>query len=117
MRGEMKSPKHDGIHRAAMRGASTHYGNHAEEVARELAHGGVEAEPGKTGLLATREAVVDGWSAVADLLHQQGYRDLSIAVRQFSNRMPPPHTDKERIAEQLLGAARVKQVERPTPVR
>jgi len=86
-------------------------------VARELAHDGVKAEPGQVGLLATRKAVVDGWSAVADLLHQQGYRDLSIAVRQFSNRMPPPYTDKERIAEQLLRVARVKQVERPTPVR
>ena len=117
VRGETKSAKRDGIHRAAMRGFSTQHRNRAEAVAWELAHGGLKAEPGKAGLASTRRAVVEGWMAVADLLHQQGYQDLSLAVRRLSNRMPQPHTDKERIAEQLLATARVDQIDAPSLVR
>lgn len=116
-RGETKSAKRDGIHRAAMRGVSTHHRNRAEAVAHELAHGGLKAEPGKAGLVATRQAVVSGWRALADLLDEQGYRDLSLAVRQFSIRMPPLHTDRERVAEQLLSAARARPIGAPPPVR
>ena len=70
----------------------------------------------RSRLVNTRRAVVDGWNSVADLLHLQGYRDLSLAVRRFPNQMPPPHTDKERIAEQLVAATRVKQIETSSPV-
>jgi hypothetical protein len=47
VRGEARSAKLDGIHRAAMRGASTHYRNKAEAVVQELAHGGLKAEPSR----------------------------------------------------------------------
>ena len=117
VRGETRTPKRDGIHRAALRGDSTHYRRRAGAVAQELAQGGVRAEPGKARLIDTRRAVTDGWTAVADLLHQQGHRDLSLAVRRFPNQMPPPHTDKERIAEQLAAATRVKRMETPSPTR
>lgn len=117
VRGETRSSKRDGIHRAAMRGDSIHHRARAEAVARELAQGGLKADPGKTELVVTRQAVVDGWREVADLLDQQGYKDLSFAVRQFSGRMPPPHTERERIALQLRAAARVKRVEPPSPGR
>ena len=46
----------DGIHRAAMRGESTHYQRRADEAAQELAQGASIAEPGKERLLATRRA-------------------------------------------------------------
>jgi hypothetical protein len=117
VRGEAKSAKHDGIHRAAMRGVSTHHRIRAEAVAQELAHAGLKGEPGKARLVATHQAVFDGWRAVADLLHQVGYRDLSVAIRWFSNRMPPPQTDKERIAEQLIAMATVKRVDARPPSR
>jgi hypothetical protein len=107
----------DGIHRAAMRGASTHHRNRTEALARELAPGELKAEPSKAGLVATRRAVVDGWREVADLLDQQGHQDLSFAVRQFSSRMSPPYTQRERIAEQLRVVARMKRLEPPSPVR
>jgi hypothetical protein len=50
-------------------------------------------------------------------LHQQGHREHSLAVRRFLNQLPPPHTDKERIAEQLMAAARVRRIETPSPGR
>jgi hypothetical protein len=117
VRGETRSAKRDGIHRAAMRGASTHQRGQAEAVALQIAHGGLNGEPGKARLIATRQAVVDGWRAMADLLDQEGYRDLSIAVRQFFNRMSPPPTDKETVVERLLEAGRVRRIDAPPPAR
>lgn len=117
VRGETRTTKRDGIHRTVMRGVSTHHRDRAEAVARELAHGGLKGEPGKAGLVATRQAVVGGWRALADVLDQQGHRELSLAVRQFSSRMPPPQTDAERVAEQLLAVARAKRINNPAPIR
>jgi hypothetical protein len=101
VRGQIKPPKADGIHRAALRGASTHYRERAEAVARELTAGHVKTEPGKNRLLETRRAVVRGWNEVADNLVMQGHVELALAVRRFVARMPPPRTENEQIAERL----------------
>ncbi len=111
VRGEIKSPKTDGIYRAALRGASTHHRERAEAVARELAIGQVRTEHGKTRLLATRREVVHAWNEVADRLVMQGQVDLALAARRFVGRMPPPRTENEQIAEKL------RQVMPVTPVR
>jgi hypothetical protein len=103
VRGETKPHKTTGIYRAALRGASTHWRQRAEEVARELASGGVKPEPGKNRLLATRREVVRGWAEVADKLIIQDQVELALAVRQFVARMPPALSDKEQIAETLRG--------------
>ncbi|GAC1690699.1 MAG: hypothetical protein PVS2B1_13140 [Candidatus Dormibacteraceae bacterium] len=95
VRGETKPQKTDGIHRAALRGASTHYRRKADLVARELASGGIKPEPGKYCLLATRREVVRGWSEVADNLVNQGQVELALTVRRFVDRMPPPSSEKE----------------------
>jgi hypothetical protein len=102
VRGETKPRKTDGIHRAALRGASTHYRRRADLVARELASGAVKPEPSKNRLLATRREVVRGWSEVADSLVNQGNVELALAVRRFVDRMPPPCTEKEWLTERLL---------------
>jgi hypothetical protein len=48
MFGGRRSPqKSDGIYRAALRGQSSHVRERAEMVARELAKGGLRAEPGR----------------------------------------------------------------------
>src|SRR5437879_11305464 len=60
IRGENRPQKSDGIYRAALRGASTHYREWAEAVARELTGGEFQAEPGRRRLLATRRDVVRG---------------------------------------------------------
>jgi hypothetical protein len=106
VRGETKPQKTDGIHRAALRGASTHYRQRAEAVVRELASGGVKPEPGKARLLETRREVVRGWSKVADDLIIQDQVELALAVRRFVDRMPPPRTENEQITEKFREAAR-----------
>jgi hypothetical protein len=118
VRGETKPQKTDGIHRAALRGASTHYRQRAEAVVRELASGGVKPEPGKNRLLATRREVVRGWSAVADSLVNQGHGGLALTVRRFVDRMPAPSSEKEWLAERLLERTRARtRVERESPTR
>jgi hypothetical protein len=118
VRGETKPQKTDGIHRAALRGASTHYRRRADLVARELASGGVKPEPGKNRLLATRREVVRGWSEVADSLVNQGQVELALTVRRFVDRMPSPSSEKEWLAERLLERTRARtRVERESPTR
>jgi hypothetical protein len=118
VRGETKPQKTDGIHRAALRGASTHYRRRADLVARELASGGVKPEPGKARLLETRREVVRGWSAVADSLVNQGEGELALTVRRFVDRMPSPSSEKEWLAERLLERTTPRaRVERESPTR
>jgi hypothetical protein len=115
VRGQNKPQKTDGIHRAAMRGASTHYRQRAEVVARELAAGSLRVEPGRATLVETRRAVVSEWNQVADDLRAQGYEDLAKTVRQFTERMPPPLTEKQWIAQTL--GDRVRSRDRSDRVR
>lgn len=106
IRGESKPQKTDGIHRAALRGASTHWRLRAESVAHELGSGGVKPEPGKNRVLATRRDVVRGWNEVAEDLVIQGQVELASAVRHFVARMPPPLTEKEQILSRMLDKIR-----------
>ncbi len=70
----------DGIYRALKRGQSTFMRRKAERVAKELLRGGLRAEPGKAKLLATRERVVQDWSATAANLRDQGEPQLAREV-------------------------------------
>ena len=103
VRGEAKARKTDGIHRAILRGDSTHMRRRATEVARELATGHLTIEPGKHTIMETRRAVTAGWFGLADRLDREGHRDLATTVRRFADAMPPPTTDKEAIADSLRG--------------
>ena len=108
VRGAMRPWKLDGIYRAAMRGASTHYRGRADEAARELARGSSVAEPGKERLLATRRAVVQGWREVSDRLAHQGEQELAREVLAFIAQLPNPRTEKEEIKAALLDQVRAK---------
>lgn len=101
VRGGTRTTKRDGIHRAMLRGNSTHMRARAEAVARELAGGGLEPDPHKRVLLETREAVLDGWRGLADILERDGNPQLASTVRRFAQSMPPPLTEKERMARQI----------------
>jgi Relaxase/Mobilisation nuclease domain len=101
-RGVTRSAKLDGIHRAGMRGASTHHRQRVEAVGRALVRGEFRPEAGKARLLATRQEVVRGWEAVRDQLITQGEVALARRVEEFAMRMPLPLTDNERIREALL---------------
>ena len=111
-RGATRPNKLDGIYRAAMRGASTHWRSRTRAVSEELARGTFRPEPGKERLLATRRAVVQGWDEIGAQLDAQGRAELAQAARRFAAEMPPPLTEKEQIRATLLekaAAARVRE--------
>lgn len=107
-RGAMRPWKLDGIYRAAMRGASTHYRSRVDEADRELAQGSSVAEPGKERLLATRRSVVQGWREVSDQLARQGQHELAQEVRAFIDWLPQARTEREAIKAALLEKARAE---------
>lgn len=106
VRGEAKTRKADGIHRAMLRGDSTHMRRRATDIGRELSEGQLAIEPGKRMILETRRDVIAGWLGVADRLDGEGHRELAARVRGFANGMPPPTTEKELIADRLRARAR-----------
>jgi Relaxase/Mobilisation nuclease domain len=111
VRGQTRSTKLDGIHRAAERGDSTYYRERAEAVARELSTGGLTADAGKTRLVETRKAVIEGWRSLADWLDDNGDGQLAGTIRRFVRDMPPAKTDKERIAASLQELIKVRHID------
>jgi hypothetical protein len=102
VRGETRKSLHDGIYRAALRGESRHVQRRVLHIATQLRSGGLDAESGKAELVATREAVVRGWHAVAESLFMSGEGRLAEKIWKFIGGMPPPATDHELIASRLL---------------
>src|SRR5437016_3153479 len=117
VRGEVRPQKATGIHRAMMRGASTLWRDRAQSVARELASGGLRPELGSGRLVATRRDVVRGWNAMAQLLDEQGHRELATVVRRFVERMPAPQSERGWIADQLQARVRAQQLDERQPTR
>jgi hypothetical protein len=101
VRGETQPRKSDGIHRAMLRGDSTHMRDRVQGAAIALGRGDVGREPAKTRLLATRSLVEKGWRVVRDLLVTSGNQKLATNVDLFVGRMSPPLTEKEWLVEQL----------------
>jgi MobA/VirD2-like, nuclease domain len=101
VRGATRTTKRDGIHRAMLRGKSSHMRMRTEVIARELASGGLKPDPGQRVLLETRQAVLDGWRGLSDHLERDGNPQLAGAVRRFAEAMLPPMTEKETIARQI----------------
>jgi hypothetical protein len=102
VRGETRKPKKDGIYRASLRGDSTYLRAQAEAVAAELLKGEVALERGKQKVLETRGAVERGWRTISHQLSKDGHHDVSQQARAFIEQMPPPLTDKELIAAELI---------------
>jgi hypothetical protein len=101
VRGKEQTTKSDGIYRAMRRGDSSHMRERVEEAAMTLVNGRTTNETGKATLRETRLQVMSGWTAVANLLGQQGDADLAARVREFLGALPRVRTDRELIAEQL----------------
>ncbi len=101
VRGETRGTRRNGIHRAMLRGESTHMRARANAIARELAAGGLTPDSGRRVLLETRKAVLDGWRGLAELLERDGNPQLASTVRRFADTMPAPLTEKERMARQI----------------
>jgi type IV secretory pathway VirD2 relaxase len=110
VRGESRTYKTDGIYRAILRGDSTHIRNRVEAVARELFKGDRQFDAGKARLLNTRTEVERGWRAMSEILDRQGQPALAVQVRQFTDRLPPPMTENEHLAVQVLDRARDRRI-------
>jgi hypothetical protein len=110
VRGETRAHKTDGIYRATLRGDSTHIRARAESVAAELLNGELRIESGKSKLIETRKAVEDGWRATSDILVAQGHPKLAAHVHRFLAQLPPPRTEKERLAASLAQVTRKQKV-------
>jgi hypothetical protein len=102
VRGQTNTPKKTPIHRAAMRGNSTFMERLAKEVGNEIRVGGLKPEPGKEILQSTRATVLREWEQTARRLEAQGERLLAKDVRSFAKNLPPPRTDRERVAAGIL---------------
>jgi hypothetical protein len=56
---------------------------------------------GRAGRVETRREVERGWGAVTVLLQSIGCPDLGAEATRFMERMHPPQTEKEQIADQI----------------
>lgn len=101
VRGDDRSQKLDGAYRAGQRGESSRDQAREEEVSRKLISGRFRAEPGKETLTQTRKEVERGWRGVSNILASGGYRELAAEAARFIDRMPPPRSDREIVADEL----------------
>jgi hypothetical protein len=106
VRGQSRTHKADGIYRATLRGDSTQIRNRVEEIARELFNGDRKSDPGKAGLLNTRKEVERGWRAMSEILDREGQPALAGQVRQFTDRLPLPMTEKEQLSAEARDRTR-----------
>jgi hypothetical protein len=74
----------------------------------------MRTEPGKAQISETRCSVAEGWERVAEQLTSQGHKELAWAVGRFVERIPPPQTEKEWIAERLREQLRDRE-RKPLP--
>jgi hypothetical protein len=109
VRGEIRTPPIDAVYRATLRGDSTRTRERAEGLASELLKGSFRIESGKSTLIATRKQVEGGWRGVRDILLIQGRPELAAQVARFLDAMPPPLSDKERMAAGLRQRARTPE--------
>lgn len=106
VRGETRTSKRDEVYRAMLRGDSTHMRERIAAVARELSVGNLILKSDRETVTTTRRAVLEGWRGLADALERERHDTLAAKVRRFINEMPPPKTEKEHLAEALIGRAR-----------
>jgi hypothetical protein len=106
IRGEVSPRMLDGIYRANRRGDSSHVRARVDSVASELLKGGLRAEPASRNLRETRDKLVGGWRAIAELLSAQRHTTLAAEVHRYIDKLPIPRTGKERIADELVGRIR-----------
>jgi hypothetical protein len=117
VRGQARGAKADGIYRTRLRGVSTHMFDRVSAVARELAKG-VRADHFRSGkLLRTRGEVERGWNAVSADLANQGHSDLAAEVHRFVRGMPPPQSEQESVAKELISRMSPKRSIEPSARR
>jgi len=108
VRGEVQTPKLDGIYRAQRRGESRQSRHRVEAVATCLHERRFAQEPGKAKVVKTRAEVVGGFQAVAEELSRREMHDLSRRVEEYVVSMPRARTENEQIADRLSQQAKAK---------
>ena len=105
VRGQSRAPKLDAIFRAVRRGGSSHMATRVSDVVRELKAGSLDQSV-NARLQQTRLEIVRGWLAVRDLLAADGNHQLAEQVSRFVRQMPPPRTEKQWLAADVIERAR-----------
>jgi hypothetical protein len=113
VRGVSRTHYKDGVYRAMRRGESIRIEEHVRSVANELRAGKVDPGAGKEMLLKTRRHVERGWGLVSERLKRDGDLELAHRVRQFANEMPPPYSDREWIAADIMSRLRSSTIAKP----
>jgi hypothetical protein len=111
VRGVNKAQKRDGIYRAIRAGRSTHMRSKIESVAAAIRAGSLQLDPTKPDMLKTRRQVVAGWLRAQEILRAVGSERIAHEVERFVSDMPPPQTERERIAQVILSRTRKDQRE------
>jgi len=101
VRGESGKSLKDGIYRAGLREESVHLRTRAEAIAFEMLKGDLRLESEKSKLAEKRKEIERGWRATSHILVTGGHRALAMQIRRFVDEMPPAHTAKERLADDL----------------
>jgi hypothetical protein len=117
VRGESQKSKKDGIYRSSLRGDSSHIRAQVESVASEMRLGKSSLEHGKGTVLKTRTEIEHGWESIATLLSNDGSDALARDVRRFLEQMPPPRTEREWVAAELLEVTRTPRIHDRQPRR
>lgn len=113
VRGQSRAPKLDAIYRAARRGESSHMATRVRDVVRELAANSLD-QSGAARLHRTRMEIIRGWLAVRDLLLAEGRHQLADHVSRFVSQMPPPRTEKQWLAAEVIERAqRARERDKP----
>lgn len=116
VRDEVRTPKKDGIYRAAQRGESTRQKQEVRDL-RERAPSSLRRfARGSETLQRTRAAVVEGWHGVARQLEEVGAYELAEDVQRFVERMPPPALDQMQLVNQLRARSGPQRIDRPLRV-
>lgn len=105
VRGQSRPRKLDSIYRAAQRGESSHMVARVSGVVRELTAGSLD-QSANARLKQTRLDIVRGWLAVRNLLAADGDHPLARQVERFVRQMPPPRTEKQWLAADVIDRAR-----------
>lgn len=111
VRGQSRTSKLDPIFRAAQRGESTHMAKRVHDVVGELKAGKLD-QSGAARLQQTRREIVRGWYAVRDVLAAEGKHQLADQVSRFVSQMPPPRSDKQWLAADLVERVRESRTTR-----
>ena len=102
VRGQTRTGRPASLEQARRNGHSMLQAERERQIAIEVAQGTLTPGPGKQRLIDTRAAVLAGWLKVAGQLKTQGEERLARDVERFARSMPPPRTDKEHQAAELL---------------